>query len=449
MTPPPGPADAHLPTALFTDFYELTMMAGYARAGLDRTPAVFDLFFRRPPEGVSVLVAAGLQPALDFLQALRFTDDDLAYLRRTPLPASFVDSLADLTFTGDVWAVPEGTPLFSDEPVLRVEAPLAEAQLVETALLNAICYHSLVASNAAEVRLAAGSASVLEFGARRAHGYDGALSASRAAYLGGCDATSNVEAGRRFGIPVAGTQAHAWVMAFPSELDSFRAYAETFPDACTLLVDTYDTLGQGVPNAIVVGREMADRGQQLEAIRLDSGDLGELALGARAQLDAAGLHAVEIVASGDLDARRIRQLREDGAPIDRYGVGTSLVTAKQDPTISGVYKLAQIDGVEVAKRSSTPAKTTSPGRKQVWRGPEGDVIGLVDEEREGTRLLQPVMRDGVQLGEGPSLAEVRQRALDVRTELAAAAPDGDISRWPVRRSSALDDLRQTVLDAHR
>lgn len=438
-----------VPSALFTDFYELTMMAGYGQAGIADAPATFDLFFRRPPQGVSVLVAAGIQPAIEHLEALRFDDAELTYLHSTPLPPAFVDSLADLTFTGDVWAVAEGTPVFADQPVMRVEAPLAQAQLVETALLNAVCYGTLVASNAAEVRLAAGSATVLEFGARRAHGPDGALSASRAAYLGGCDATSNVEAGARYGIPVAGTQAHAWVMAFPSELDSFRAYAETFPDACTLLVDTYDTLGIGVPNAITVGLEMRGRGHRLAGIRLDSGDLGALARGARAQLDAAGLPEVQIVASGDLDAPRVAGLVAEGAPIDSFGVGTALVTARQDPTISGVYKLASIGGADVAKLSATPAKTTSPGRKQVWRttaGPdEGDVIGLVGEDRGGAPLLHPVMRGGRRVADPPPLATVRSRALESRAALVAVAPDRDISRWPSRRSQALESLRASVL----
>jgi nicotinate phosphoribosyltransferase len=390
---------------------------------------------------VSVLIAAGQQLALDFLEALEFSDADLTYLRSTSLPQDFVESLRNLRFTGDVWAVDEGTPVFANEPVLRVEAPLAEAQLVETALLNAICYSSLVASNAAEVRAAAGDRSVLEFGARRAHGPDGALSASRAAYLGGCDATSNVEAGRRFGVPVAGTQAHAWVMAFPSELESFRAYANTFPQGCTLLVDTYDTLRLGVPNAITIAEEMRDRGQQLDGIRLDSGDLSAMAHGARAQLDAAGFPDVEIVASGDLDAHRIAGLVADGAPIDRFGVGTALVTAKQDPTISGVYKLAAVGGADVAKVSSTPAKATNPGRKQVWRSSDGDVIGRDDEDRPGRPLLRRVMAAGRRVEDPPPLATVREACLRMRGELIRSMPP---EGWQVRRSSRLDHLRRAV-----
>ncbi|CAN5875424.1 nicotinate phosphoribosyltransferase [soil metagenome] len=433
------------PSALFTDFYELTMMAGYADAGIADAPAVFDLFFRKPPEGVSVLVAAGQELALDFLENLAFTAEDLDYLRTTTLPDNFVDTLAEVRFTGDVYAVAEGTPVFADQPVMRIEAPLAQAQLVETALLNAICYSSLVASNAAEVRRAAGDKGVLEFGARRAHGPDGALSASRAAYVGGCDATSNVEAARRFGIPVSGTQAHAWVMAFPSELDSFRAYAETFPDQCILLVDTYDTLDVGVPNALIVAQEMHDRGQQLAGIRLDSGDLGALARGARAQLDAAGFGEVQIVASGDLDAPRIRKLMEADAPIDSFGVGTALVTAKQDPTISGVYKLAHVGDEAVAKVSATPAKTTNPGRKQVWRSEDGDVIGLQAEDRPGRSLLLPVMRSGSRLDQPRALATVRKEALRMRAELMTLAPGGEVMNWPSRRSTPLEELRGLVL----
>jgi nicotinate phosphoribosyltransferase len=433
-----------VPSALFTDFYELTMMAGYAAAGMADVPATFDLFFRRPPEGVSQLVAAGVEPAVAFLEDLVFTDDDLAYLRTTPLPPDFVAGLADLRFTGDVWAVPEGTPVVAGAPVLRVDAPLAQAQLVETALLNAVCYGTLVASNAAEVRLAAGDRALLEFGARRAHGPDGALSASRSAYVGGCDATSNVEAGRRYGIPVAGTQAHAWVMAFPSELESFRAYADAFPEGCTLLVDTYDTLGTGVPNAVAVGLEMRDRGQRLAGIRLDSGDLAALSRGARAQLDAAGLHDVRIVASGDLDAPRVAALAAAGAPIDGFGVGTALVTARQDPTISGVYKLAQVGAADVMKLSSTPAKATDPGRKQVWRTDEGDVIGLHDEDVQGQPLLVPVLRGGRRVAAPEALGDVRARALQGCAAVRAAAAAGVPRDGPVRRTGRLQALRAAV-----
>ena len=429
-----------MPSALFTDYYELTMLAGYLEAGIAGSRATFDLFFRRPPEGVSLIVAAGQALAAEYLEGFALTPAEVAWLRaQGRLPAATLDALADLRFTGDVWAVPEGTPVFADEPVLRVEAPLGEAQVVETALLNVICYSSLIASNAVEVVAAAAGRTVLEFGARRAHGPDGALSASRAAYLGGCDATSNVEAGRRFGIPVAGTQAHAWVMAFPSELEAFRAYARTFPDDVTLLVDTYDTLTVGIPNAITVGRELAAAGHRLGGVRLDSGDLGALAVAARGQLDAAGLEEVQIVVSGDLDARSVAALVEQGAPIDGFGVGTALVTAAQDPTISGVYKLAELQGEPVLKLSATPAKATSPSRKQVWRGPDGDLIGCADEDLPGRPLLVPLLRAGHRVRPAERVADARERC---RREVAALRPLAD--RWTVRRSARLDALRSRL-----
>ena len=430
------------PPALFTDHYELTMVAGYLRAGIASSRAVFDLFFRRPPKGVRVIVAAGQALALRYLEELRFRDDELAYLRaQGTLPEDVVEALAELRFTGDVDAVPEGTPVFADEPVLRVEAPLAQAQLVETALLNLVCYSSLVASNAVEVAEAARGRTVLEFGARRAHGPDGARSASRAAYLGGCDATSNAAAGMEFGIPVAGTQAHAWVMAFPTELDAFRAYAATFPDDAVLLVDTYDTLGVGVPNAIAVARELRARGRALRGIRIDSGDLVALSEAARALLDEAGFPEVGIVVSGDLDAHRVRELLAAGAPIDSFGVGTALVTAAEDPTISGVYKLAALEGVPVMKLSSTPAKGTNPSRKQVWRTDGGDVIGLADETLPGRPLLEPAIRAGRRVRDEEPLDVVRRRCRD---EVAAVRPAVLEERWSVARSPRLESLRRDL-----
>lgn len=434
------------PSALFTDYYELTMMAGYAEAGIADSLVTFDFFFRRLPHGVDLLVTSGQAAALMFLEQLRFTASELAYLHGTSLPGEFIDeSLTDLRFTGDVWAMPEGTVAFANEPVLRVQAPLAQAQLVETALINTMCYSTLVASNAAQVRRVSDGAMILEFGARRAHGPDGALTASRSAFLGGCDATSNVESAKRYDLPVAGTQAHAWVMAFDTELESFEAFARTFPDDCVLLVDTYDTLKTGVPNAIKVGLAMRERGEKLKGIRLDSGDLSYLSKEARRMLDEAGLHDAIIVASGDLDAERIAALRADGAPIDSYGVGTSLVTAKQDPTIAGVYKMSEINGVPVAKLSDTPAKTSNPGRKQVWRTEAGDVIGLEDEQLDGESLLVKMMEDGKIVVDLPSIHESRARAIAQQEWLATHSPDGIGKDWPVKQSDGLNALRTRVL----
>lgn len=430
--------------ALFTDFYELTMMAGYLQAGRAEERATFDLYYRHLPAGVSLVVACGLEPVLDYLEGLRFDDDDLAYLRSLGrFDEAFLDYLRDLRFTGDLWAIPEGVPAFRDEPILRVTAPLAQAQLVETALLNTICYSSLVASNAAEITAAARGKPVLEFGARRAHGPNGAMTGARAAIIGGCASTSNVAAGKAFGVEVSGTQAHAWIMAFDHEIDAFRAYADTFPTDCVLLVDTYDTLRSGLPNAITVAGELRERGGELTGIRLDSGDLAVLACESRRRLDEAGFFDVRIVASGDLDAAAVAHLEEAGIPIDGYGVGTSLLTARRDPALSGVYKLAEIDDHPVMKLSGNPAKTTSPGRKQVWRGPTGDVIGLADEDLAGEPLLVEVMRAGQRVDDPVPVPELRKRARDA---IAMVRPAVVAQSWSVGRSERLEALRSATMD---
>ena len=429
--------------ALFTDLYELTMMAGYHASGRAADEATFDLYFRRPPAGVDLVVACGLAPALEYLENLHFSEADLSYLASLELfTDDFLHYLGDLRFTGDVWAIPEGVPVFGDEPMMRITAPLAEGQLVETALLNWICYSSLVASNASQLVAAARGKSVLEFGARRAHGPNGAMTGARGAMIGGCTATSNVAAGAAYDVAVSGTQAHAWIMAFDSELEAFREYARTFPHACVLLVDTYDTLGSGLPNAITVARELSEQGESLQGIRLDSGDLASLSTEARRMLDEAGFPEVQILASGDLDAMRVAELETLGAPIDGYGVGTSLLTARQDPALSGVYKLAEIHGNPVMKLSSSAAKTTSPGRKQVWRSEEGDVIGLSDEQREGRQLLVESMRGGQRTLPVEDVATIRERCL---AETAAVRPHVVGGRWTVRRSSRLEELRSATM----
>jgi nicotinate phosphoribosyltransferase len=393
------------------------------------------------------VVAAGLDPVLDYLERLRFDGADLDYLRaQGTLPDRFLGWLRELRFSGEVWAVPEGTPVFGHEPLLRITAPLAQAQLVETALLNRVCYSSLVASNAAQIVAAAGGKSVLEFGARRAHGPDGALTGARAAIIGGCVATSNVQAGQRFNVPLSGTQAHSWIMAFDSELEAFRAYARTFPDRCILLVDTYDTLGSGVPNAITVAGELAERGYRLGGIRLDSGDLAQLARHARRMLDDAGFSDAKILASGDLDAPSIAELEAQSAPIDGYGVGTSLLTARHDPAFSGVYKLAEIDGRPVLKISSSAEKATSPGRKQVWRRPDGDVVGLADEVLEGRPLLERVMVGGRRLVDAVPLAALRERCL---AAVAEVRPKVRAGGFEVRRSEHLETLRAQLIQELR
>ncbi|QBI21911.1 nicotinate phosphoribosyltransferase [Egibacter rhizosphaerae] len=416
------------------------MMAGYHAAGRADEPAVFDLFFRHNPEGVDLVVCAGLEPVLESLEGLSFTRDEIDYLASLDrFDPAFLEWLAELEFTGDVWAIPEGEIVFGDEPLVRVEGPLAQAQLVETLLINRIAYSSLIASNALQVTRAARGKPVLEFGARRAHGPDGAITATRAAMIGGCASTSNVEAARRFGLPLSGTQAHSWVMAWESEAEAFRAYARVFPEDCILLLDTYDTLHVGLPHALEVADELAADGHELGGVRLDSGDLDSLSREVRARLDAAGHTQARIVVSGDLDAPRIEDLERADAPIDAYGVGTALVTARQDPAFSGVYKLAEVDGNPVLKVSSTPEKATNPGRKQVWRGADGDVIGLADEGLEGREMLELAMRDGRRTRPARSVAEAAERCRESVTRV------GEHPGQP-RRTERLQALRDRLTD---
>ncbi|HEY3175952.1 MAG TPA: nicotinate phosphoribosyltransferase [Candidatus Polarisedimenticolia bacterium] len=385
--------------SLLMDLYELTMVAGYLRRGIHDEPAVFDLYFRRCPFGGGYAVFAGLDPALDYLERLRFGHEELGYLRGLGLfDERFLSWLGSLRFTGRVTAVPEGEVIFPTEPLLSVEAPLAEAQLVETALLNLINFQTLVATKAARIVREAGEGSVVEFGARRAQGPDGAVGASRAACVGGARSTSNLLAGRRFGIPVSGTQAHSWVMAFPSELTAFRVYADSFPDQCVLLVDTYDTLRSGIPNAIAVGRELRAGGHELRGIRLDSGDLAYLSKEARRMLDEAGFPQVKIVASNELDEHVIESIRQEGGRVDVYGVGTHLAAPAGDAggSLGGVYKLVEIDGQPRIKVSSDRAKSTLPGRKRLWRVLrdgrfEMDVVSAGDESPvPGAPVLDPM-----------------------------------------------------------
>ncbi len=435
---------------LLTDLYQLTMACGYWRAGIAQRRACFHLFFRRCPFGGSYAVAAGLEQALDFLEGVRFDADDLGYLGSltnadgTPLfAAGFLDFLRASEPCLDVWAMPEGTVAFPHEPLLRVEGPLWQAQLVETALLNLVNFQTLVATKAARICQAAtgpkGPEPVLEFGLRRAQGIDGALSASRAAFIGGCAATSNVLAGRVYGIPVRGTHAHSWVMSFPSEREAFERYAEAFPKGCVFLVDTYDTL-TGVREAIEVGRALRAAGHTMVGIRLDSGDLAELSRAARALLDEAGFPEAVIVASNDLDEFRIAELHRRGAPITVWGVGTRLVTAHDQPALGGVYKLAAIEGADGrwqprVKLSESPIKTSIPSPQQVRRF-EADGIfvadaiydvtagvhepKLVDPEDDGhiepvdvdlayEDLLAPVLRRGVRTEASPPLPDIQQR----------------------------------------
>jgi nicotinate phosphoribosyltransferase len=374
--------------ALLTDLYELTMLAGYFDLGMHERPAAFDLYFRECPFHGGYAIAAGLETALHHVENLRFTEEDVDYLESLGrFRGAFLAYLLGFRFKGRVTAVPEGTPVFPGEPLLTVEGGLAEAQLTESILLNTINFQTLIATKAARVVHAAGDAKVVEFGLRRAQGPDGGLSAARAAAVGGVLSTSNVLAGKMFGLEVSGTHAHSWVMAFPSEVEAFRAYAAAFPDSCVLLVDTYDTLRSGLPNAITVARELSERGHALLGVRLDSGDLAYLSREARRMLDQAGFPEVKIVASNELDEHVIESVRAGGGRIDIYGVGTKLATGSGPGggALGGIYKLVEIDRTPKLKVSSDVAKSTIPGRKRLYRvfrpdgGCELDVMALPDE----------------------------------------------------------------------
>ena len=434
--------------ALSTDLYQLTMIAGYHAAGLT-DGATFELYARRLPPNRSFLIAAGLEQALQYLETLRFSAEDIDHLRTLPALHGagrdfFDDYLPRFRFTGDVWAMEEGTPAFPPSPLLRVTAPLPEAQLVETALLAHIGFQTSVASRGARRVEAAMGRPVVEFGTRRAHGTEAGALAARAAFLSGCDSTSNVEAGRRFGIPVSGTMAHSWVTAFPSELAAFRQYSEIFGDQTVLLLDTYDTLA--------AARSVVASGLRPRAVRLDSGDLADLSRRVRAILDEGGLRDTSIFVSGDLDEWRIAELVAAGAPCDGFGVGAALSTSSDAPSLGAVYKLVEIDrgGVPapIAKRS--PGKETLPGRKQVWRRRENgiaaeDVIELEGHEPAGADvrpLLRRVIRAGRRESPSDELSALRRRSRDSVAELPAAVRRlHDPARYVIRLG---DVLRATI-----
>ena len=354
-------------SGLYTDFYELTMAQGYLKAGKAHQKATFDYFFRSNPFGGSFTVFAGLPELLEMVTNLHFSDDDLQYLQKQGFDNDFLDYLQDFSFSGTIEAPPEGTLLFPNEPAIRAEGDLAEVQILETLLLNIINFQSLIATKAARIRIAAGpDKKLIDFGLRRSQGYGG-LYASRAAIAGGFDATSNVLAGKQYNIPVTGTMAHSWIQSFDSELEAFREYARHYPNACIILVDTYDTLKKGIPDAIKIARELEENGHKLLGIRLDSGDLMELSIEARKMLDEAGLDYVKIAVSNQMDEYIIKDLTDNNAPVDVFGVGTRLVTAKEDPALDGVYKLANINGRPNLKLSETKEKITLPGRKKIAR----------------------------------------------------------------------------------
>lgn len=434
---------------LLTDLYQLTMMQGYFYAKDANETVIFDGFYRANPDGNGYAVCAGLAQVIEYVKNLHFTEDDIAYLRSTGcFKEDFLSYLADFKFTGDIYAIPEGTVIFPREPFIKVIAPIMQAQLVETAILNIINHQALIATKASRVVHAAHGDGVMEFGLRRAQGPDAGIYGARAAMIGGCVSTSNVLAGQMFDVPVSGTHAHSWIMSFPDELTAFRTYAELYPDACILLVDTYDTLKSGIPHAIQVFQEMREKGIQSKryGIRMDSGDLAYLSKKAKEMLTVAGFEDAVISASNDLDESLIQSLKNQGATINAWGVGTAMITSKDCPAFGGVYKLAAIKNKESGefipkiKLSENAEKITNPGNKTIYRiyGKDShkiiaDLICLADETFDedkplllfdpiqtwkktllspGTytmrELLVPVFKDGACVYESPSVMEIRE-----------------------------------------
>lgn len=432
--------------ALLTDLYQLTMSYGYWKSGLDQKESVFHLFFRRRPFNGGFTIAAGLEYVVDYLENFHFEDSDLKYLstlldsENQPLFSDpFLSYLADLKFTCDIDAVPEGSVVFPYQPLLRIQGPLIQCQILESPLLNLINFPSLIATKAARMRIAAGNDAILEFGLRRAQGVDGALTASRSSFIGGCDSTSNVLAGKLFGIPVKGTHSHSWVMVFDDEQEAFQKYAESLPNNCVFLVDTYDTI-QGVEKAIEVGKWLKKHGKKMLGIRLDSGDLAQLSIKSRKILDAAGFADTQIFASNELDEVLITELKRQGAQITIWGVGTNLVTSQDQPSLDGVYKLSAIRDPDgpwkyKLKLSEQMLKVSNPGIMQVRRyyNEEGNVADVIydlnsppkdpctmvdplDPSRQKTLnpslsykdLLIPIFKKGQRVYNLPPLTEIRE-----------------------------------------
>lgn len=477
------------PLALLNDLYQLTMACGYWKAGIAEREAVFHLYFRKAPFGGSYAVAAGLAQAMEFIEDFRFGEEEIEYLAtltgnngQALFDSTFLKALGEMRITCDIDAIPEGTVTFAPEPLVRVQGPIWQCQLLETALLNILNFQTLIATKASRIVRVAGGESVVEFGLRRAQGIDGGLSASRAAFIGGCDSTSNVLAGKLFGIPVKGTHAHSWVMCFGDELEAFKTYAEALPNNCIFLVDTYDTL-EGVKNAIEAGRWLRTHGHEMVGIRLDSGDLAELSIAARKLLDEAGFPKARIVASNDLDEYIIESLHRQGAKITIWGVGTRLVTGGDQSALGGVYKIGSVRDIDPATKEPGPwhdriklseqiVKTTNPGIQQVRRfyDDSGFVADAIYHHAEPPKdvwticpyhdetpislpatlqsrdLLVPVFRQGKRVYEPPPLKETRQHCLN---EIAQLRPDftrlKDAKPYPVGLEQSLYDLKLSLM----
>ncbi|MFH1285941.1 MAG: nicotinate phosphoribosyltransferase [Candidatus Micrarchaeota archaeon] len=443
--------------SLLTDLYQLTMCAAYFSS--KRTElATFDLFVRELPKERAFLIACGLEQAVDYLLNFRFSDADLEYLRSTKkFSEDFLAFLKNLRFTGDVYAVPEGTPVFAREPILRITAPLPEAQIIETFLLNTIGCETLFASKAARVVNSARGKMCVEFGLRRAHGSDAGMKAARASHISGFAGTSNVLAGKEFGIPIYGTVAHSFILSYADEISAFKDYARVFPSECLLLIDTYDTL-EGARNAARVGVELEKKGFAFKGVRIDSGNLVELSKEVRKILDNAGLTHSKIFASGDLDEYKIEKMLEEGACIDAFGVGTNLVTSSDAPSLNCNYKLSEIadsSGANKPVLKLSSGKATLPGKKQVYRISREekflkDVIALEEETIDGEPLLIKLIENGKLAGKLPSLEEIRAR---VRVQMSSL-PESlktlrKASAYKVELSKKLSELVKSETEKHK
>lgn len=470
---------------LLTDLYQLTMMNGYLKNGADENVVIFDLFFRTNPCNNSYTMIAGIEQVIDYIENLEFDEESLAYLKGLNLfDDEFIDYLRNFKFTGTIYGVDEGTVMFPYEPILRVKAPVIQAQLIETTLLNIVNFQSLIATKAARICSAANGDPVFEFGLRRAQGPDAGIYGARAAVIGGCVGTSNVLAGKRFDIPVVGTHAHSWIQSFDTELEAFRAYARSYPNSTTLLVDTYNVLHSGVPNAIIVFNELREQGYEPKGIRIDSGDIAYLSKEARKMLDAADFPDVKITASSDLDEDVINNLKLQGAAIDFWGVGTNLITSKSCPALGGVYKLSavEVDGkiIPRIKISENPEKITNPGYKKVVRiydkennKAQADLIMLDSEEINTNEpltifhpiytwkkktfrnyvikdLLVPIYDQGKLVYERKTIKEIKKHA---QSELDSLWPEYRRLNRPqlykVDLSKKLWDLKSEMMDQFR
>ncbi|MEO0472856.1 MAG: nicotinate phosphoribosyltransferase [Bacteroidota bacterium] len=474
----------HSGLSLLTDLYQLTMAQAYWSADMAEHEAVFHLFYRKNPFKGGFAISCGLEDATSFLEAFTFDESDIGYLStlkgadgQSLFQNGFLEWLGEMRFSCEVDAIPEGTLVFPHEPILRIQGPLIQCQLLETALLNILNFQTLIATKAARICLAANGEDVLEFGLRRAQGINGGLAASRAAYVGGCVATSNVLAGKLFDIPVRGTHAHSWVMCFDDEITAFETYADSLPNNCVFLVDTYDTI-QGVRHAIEVGEALQRRGHALLGIRLDSGDLADLSIKARKLLDEAGFHDAKIVASNDLDEYRITQLKEEGAEIRVWGVGTRLATAYDQPALGGVFKLAAIrakgDSWQYrVKLSEQAIKVSNPGIQQVRRFiKDGKIYAdmihhepdtsratafstfsgeeVQVEGQESMELLHPIFRNGKKVYQSPSVHAVRENCLLQLSQLSDSVKKlNNPSTFPVGLEPQLLSLKRSLIQRYR